>query len=177
MRQVIFSCMRSVALLAALLFLSLHAHAQWRPIAQSGLKQTPALELNNLFDKKVNINDYKGHVVLVNFWATWCEPCKDEFGELIHLQEKYKADGLTVVTVNLAESKQKVANFFKNNLLDEKAVEVLLDNNSIYYKSWRARWVPITYLVNKKGQIEYFWVGEISADNPIFMKKLQESLK
>lgn len=173
----IYGYMRSVALLVALLFLSLNAQAQWRPIAQSGLKQTPALELNNLFDKKIDINDYKGRVILVNFWATWCEPCKDEFGELIHLQEKYKSKGLTVITVNLAESKQKVSNFFKNNLLDEKAVEVLLDNNSIYYKSWRARWVPITYLVNRKGQAEFFWVGEISADNPIFMKKLQEFLK
>jgi thiol-disulfide isomerase/thioredoxin len=177
MHQAIFRHMRSVAILAALLFLPLHVHAQWRPITQSGLKQTPDLELNNLFDKKVNINDYKGRVVLVNFWATWCEPCKDEFGELIHLQEKYQTKGLTVMTVNLAESKQKVANFFKNNLLDDKAVEVLLDNNSIYYKSWRARWVPITYLVNRKGRAEYFWVGEISADDPIFMKKLQEALK
>lgn len=177
MRQAIFGHMRSVVLLAALLFLPLYAHAQWRPIAQSGLKQTPALELNNLFDQQVNINDYKGRVVLVNFWATWCEPCKDEFGELIHLQETYKANGLTVITVNLAESKPKVVSFFKNNLLDDKALEVLLDTNSIYYKSWRVRYLPISYLVNRKGQAEYFWVGEISADNPIFMKKLQEALK
>jgi cytochrome c biogenesis protein CcmG/thiol:disulfide interchange protein DsbE len=168
---------RSVAVLAALLFLSHGAQAQWRPVSQSGLKETPPLNLNNIFDKQISIADYKGRVVLVNFWATWCEPCKDEFGELIHLQEKYKSKGLTVLAVNLAESKPKVINFFKNNLLDDKGVEVLLDNNSIYYKTWKARWIPITYLVNKKGQAEFFWVGEISADNPLFMKRLEELLR
>ena len=168
---------RSVVICATLLFLSLSAHAQWRPVAQNGLRQSPALELNNLDDKKINIADYKGHVVLVNFWATWCEPCKDEFGELIYMQEKYRSKGLVVMAVNLAESKRKVSAFLKNNLLDEKGIEILFDNNSIYYKSWKARWLPMTYLVGKDGQVKLFWVGEVSADNPLFIKAIESALK
>jgi hypothetical protein len=77
----------------------------------------------------------------------------------------------------LAESKPKVQNFLKNNLINENGVEILLDNNSIYYKSWKARWIPVTYLVNKKGKAEAFWVGEIQADNPAFIKKLELLMK
>jgi thiol-disulfide isomerase/thioredoxin len=151
--------------------------AQWRPLSDSGLKETPKLELNNLQNKTVSLEQYKDRVVLVNFWATWCEPCRDEFNELIHLQEKYASKGLKVIAVNLAESKPKVQSFLKNNLINENGVEILLDNNSIHYKTWKARWIPVTYLVNKKGKAEACWVGEIQADNPIFLKKLELLLK
>ena len=172
-------CIKSIkiALWLGALLISTHSMAQWRPLSDSGLKDTPRLELNNLNNKTVSLENYKDHVVLVNFWATWCEPCREEFGELIHLQEKYGPKGLKVIAVNLAESKPKVQNFLKNNLINENGVEILLDNNSIYYKSWKARWIPVTYLVNKKGKAEAFWVGEIQADNPVFLKKLELLLK
>ena len=154
-----------------------YAMAQWRHISESGLKQTPKLELSNLAGKTISLDQYKGQVVLVNFWATWCEPCREEFGELIHIQEKYAPKGLKVIAVNLAESKPKVHSFLKNNLIDSQAIEILLDNNSIFYKSWKARWIPVTYLVNKNGVAEVFWVGDIQADDPKFIKKLELSLR
>ena len=172
-------CIKSIkiALWLGALLISTHSMAQWRPLSDSGLKDTPRLELNNLQNKTVYLENYKDHVVLVNFCATWCEPCREEFGELIHLQEKYGPKGLKVIAVNLAESKPKVQNFLKNNLINENGVEILLDNNSIYYKSWKARWIPVTYLINKQGKVEAFWVGEIQADNPVFIKKLELLMK
>jgi len=165
------------ALVVIATLMPFYAVAQWRPLSESGLKQTPKLELTNLAGKTVSLEQLKGQVVLVNFWATWCEPCRDEFGELIHLQEKYASKGLKVIAVNLAESKPKVHSFLKNNLIDPQAIEILLDQNSIFYKSWKARWIPVTYLVNKNGVAEVFWVGDIRADDSQFLKKLELSLR
>ena len=69
-----FSCLAS---------LSLNAYAQWRPASQVGLTQAPTLVLNNLSGKSIDIANYKGKVLVVNFWASWCEPCREEFVELI----------------------------------------------------------------------------------------------
>lgn len=59
--------------------------------------QAPPLVLNNLSGKPIDISNFKNKVVVVNFWASWCEPCREEFGELIELQEKYGSKGLVVL--------------------------------------------------------------------------------
>lgn len=141
---------------------SYSAKAEWRPAAQLGLSQTaPPLQLNNLSGKPVDISSLKGKVVVVNFWASWCEPCREEFEELAQLQESYGAKGLVVLAVNLAEMKPRIMQFLKGNGFSENSVEILLDRNSTVYKSWKARGLPTTFLVGKSGKIEGVWIGAI----------------
>lgn len=141
---------------------SYSANAEWRPAAQLGLSQTaPPLQLNNLSGKPIDIANLKGKVVVVNFWASWCEPCREEFEELMQLQESYGSKGLVVLAVNLAEMKPRIAQFLKGNGFAENSLEILLDRNSIVYKSWRARGLPTTFLVSKSGKIEGVWIGAI----------------
>jgi len=135
--------------------------AQWRPATQVGLIQAPALQLQNLSGKTVNISDFKGKVVIVNFWASWCEPCREEFEELAQLQANYRSKGLVVLAVNLAEMKPRVTQFLKGNGLPENEVEILLDRNSTAYKGWHARGIPTTFLISKTGKIEGVWFGAI----------------
>ena len=137
------------------------AHAQWRPASQVGLTQAPPLQLNNLAGKSIDIASYKGKVVVVNFWASWCEPCREEFEELNQLQENYRSKGLVVLAVNLAEMKPRIIQFLKGNGLPENAIEILLDRNSTIYKSWKARGIPTTFLIGKTGKIEGIWIGAI----------------
>ena len=96
---------------------------------------------------------------MLDFWATWCESCKEEFSKLIQLQEKYGSRGLVILAVNLAESKPKIQAFLKSHLFPENVFDIALDNSSLTYKEWKARGIPTSYLVNQQGRIQEFWVG------------------
>jgi thiol-disulfide isomerase/thioredoxin len=154
------------------------AFAEWRPPSYAGLTQTPPIELNNLAGQSVDLNKLKGKVVLVNFWASWCEPCREEFEELIHLQERYGQKGFKVLAINLAEMKPRITQFLKGNSIQENALEILLDRNSVTYKNWKARGLPTTFLVGRTGRIEGVWVGSIdNADNDDLKGKIESLLR
>ena len=153
------------------------ALADWVPVSKLGLTPAIGFELKNLDGKSIQLSKYKGQVVLVNFWATWCEPCKEEFPELIHLQEKYGTQGLVVLAVNLAESKPRIQTFLKSNLILPNSLEILLDNSSLSYKAWRVKGIPTTYLVSKKGLVEAYWMGPVDADDPKFTKAIEKELR
>jgi len=150
------------------------ASAQWQPASKLGFSQTPPLLLNNLAGTPVDIKAFKGRVVIVNFWASWCEPCREEFSELTNLQEKYGAKGLKVFAINLAEMKPRITQFLKGNGIPENAIEILQDRNSIIYKTWKARGIPTTYLLNKQGKIDSIWIGAIdNADSEEVTGKIE----
>ena len=156
---------------------SFSAKAEWRTPAQLGLPQiAPPLQLNNLAGKPVDLVSFKGKVVVVNFWASWCEPCREEFEELAQLQENYGSRGLVVMAVNLAEMKPRIMQFLKGNGFSENSVQILLDRNSTIYKTWKARGLPTTFLVSKTGKIEGVWIGAIENVDSTEVKGKIESL-
>lgn len=152
------------------------AQAQWREIRDSGLRQTPGIELPSIRQATIDLKKYQGKVVLLNFWASWCEPCRDEFDELIHLQQIYGSKGFQVIAINLAESKQKVEAFLKNNQLNADSIEVLLDTNSQAKSLWRVRAIPTTYLIDRNGQARQYWVGELDTESDGFKEALESAL-
>lgn len=154
------------------------AFAEWRSASYVGLSQTPSIELNNLAGQPIDLSKLKGKVVLVNFWASWCEPCREEFGELIHLQEKYGAKEFKVLAINLAEMKPKIIQFLKSNHIPDSAIEILLDRNSVSYKKWQARGLPTSFLISKSGKIEGVWIGSIeNADSDEVKGKIEFLLR
>ena len=85
---------------------------------------TPALALRDLAGQPVTLADYRGRVVLVNFWATWCEFCKDEMASLVKLQEQLAGQPVTLLAVNFGESSSKVREYAKRV---PAPIRVLLD--------------------------------------------------
>jgi thiol-disulfide isomerase/thioredoxin len=170
-----------IALALAFVFLTCvtsSVNAQWQPASKVGLTQAPPTQLNNLSGKLIDLSEFKGKVLVINFWASWCEPCRTEFEELIQLKENYAGKGLKVFAVNLAEMKPRITQFLKGNGLPENGIEILLDRNSTTYKAWKARGIPTTYLVGKNGKIEAVWIGAIeNVDNEEVKGKIEALLR
>ena len=118
---------------------------------------TPALKLRDLQDKPVDLASMKGRVVLVNFWATWCEPCREEMPALERLREKLKGRSFELVTVNFGESNATVSRFLaKLNV----SLPVLLDPTKDAADAWKVKGLPMTFLVDAGGNTRYWSFGE-----------------
>jgi DsbE subfamily thiol:disulfide oxidoreductase len=107
-------------------------------------------ELASLAGGKVKLSAYRGRVVFLNFWATWCPPCRAEMPSLERLHQLLGARGLEIVAVDLQEPKDTVRKFVKDNSL---TFAVLLDANGAVGGAWGAQSIPTTYLIDRKGSI------------------------
>jgi thiol-disulfide isomerase/thioredoxin len=106
--------------------------------------------LPSLDGKTTSLASFRGKVVLLSFWATWCGPCKQELPSIQALYEKLKGKGLTVVAVDLMEDRKTVADFVKSHGM---TFPVLMDGNGKVGGSYDAGSIPTNYLVDRKGKI------------------------
>jgi len=114
--------------------------------------------LSDLDGKPHRLEAYRGKVVLVNFWATWCEPCRDEMPSIGKLRDSLAGRPFVVLAVNLAEPEARVRRFLEAVPIP---FTVLLDHDTGAAKAWRARILPASYLVGPDGRIRYSVLGEI----------------
>ena len=117
--------------------------------------------LEALDGTEVSLKDYKGRVVLVNFWATWCPPCKAEIPDILSVYEDRKDDGFVVLGVNVEESLEQVEPF-----VDELRMTypVLLDESGRLFKMYRGLGLPMSLIVDREGVIQVRHVGFLTAD-------------
>jgi len=118
----------------------------------------PKLALQDLEGRLHALEDYRGKVVLINFWATWCDPCRAEMPALNKLRASLAGHPFAVLAVNLAESEGRVRRFMEQVPLD---FPVLLDRDSGAAKAWKARVLPVSFVVDAEGRIRYSALGEI----------------
>lgn len=127
------------------------------PIRAWGEKPTPPLARADLQGHRVDLAALRGRVVLVNFWATWCEPCRAEMPSIERLRSKLEGKPFNVLTVNYGESGAKIAAFLSREKL---ALPVLLDPDNEASEAWGAKGLPMTFLVDAQGRIRYYAFGE-----------------
>ena len=125
--------------------------------------KTPALALRDLAGRQHALADYRGKVVLVNFWATWCEPCRDEMPSMQRLKERLAGRPFQVLAVNYGESDIRASEFVKRSALD---LTVLLDPSQDTSRAWRVRVLPASFLVGPDGRARYAVIGEIDWMSP-----------
>jgi thiol-disulfide isomerase/thioredoxin len=121
-------------------------------------ERAPALVLRDVEGRMHDLSDYRGKVVLINFWATWCEPCRMEMPSMQRLSEKLTGKRFALLAVNLDEPEARVRAFLKQIHFDEP---VLLDVNKSIAKRWGARVLPTTFVVGPDGRVRYRLVGEM----------------
>lgn len=95
-------------------------------------------------------DDYKGRVVLLNFWASWCPPCRDEFPSLERLQKKLGSQNFTVLAISVSDSADAVSRFLGGR---PPVFDILMDDDSKVSTAFRARGVPVTYLLDRQGRL------------------------
>ena len=130
-------------------------------VAQAAFVNDPAPDfaLKDMSGVERKLSDYKGEVVLVNFWASWCPPCKKEFPELAELANEYKDHKFRVLAINLDKSQEQVAKFLAKTAVKPGALIILLDPAARVVANYVARSMPSSFIVDSKGIIRFVHFG------------------
>ena len=135
------------------------------------LKNYSDITFLNIKNKELYLNDYKGNLVLLNFWATWCAPCKDEMPSLDLLAENPNLDNLKIFPINIGkDTSQKSLTFFED--LKIKNLEIFFDSPNTLAKKFKLRGLPTTILFNKDGLEFARIIGSIDFVDEKFIKWL-----
>ena len=123
-------------------------------------------------DKKINIKEFNGNLLLLNFWATWCAPCKEEMPSLDRLQVNQNLSNLKIFAINISqESKKKVDSFFED--LNIENFEPYFDAPTTLAKTFSLRGVPTSILIDKDGKEFARIMGSIDFNDKIFINWLK----
>ncbi len=123
--------------------------------------------------KQVNLDDYRGKLVLLNFWASWCAPCKEEMPSLDSLQSNKNLNNLQIFPINVGQDNEKKAkDFFEE--LDIKTLNIYFDTTITLAKKFQLRGIPTTILINKDGYEFARVIGSIDFESQKFIKWLSK---
>ncbi|WP_078118812.1 TlpA family protein disulfide reductase [Thiosocius teredinicola] len=127
--------------------------------------EAPAFELPDMDGELHTLEAYRGKVVMLNFWATWCPPCRREMPSMQRLYDKYAERGLTVVAVNQWEDPDLVFEF-TGRLSVDPTFPILFDRDSRVAEAYKVKGLPTTYLLDRDGRIRYQAIGGREFDHP-----------
>ncbi len=134
--------------------------AQLKP---SKPRPAPELNLPRYGGGSVNLTELRGRVVLVNFWAVWCPPCRKEMPSMERLSNRMAQRPFTILAVNAGETTERIQSFLNEVPL---TFPILLDRDGERMKAWRVYVLPTSFLVDKQGQIRYSLSGHLEWDEP-----------
>jgi len=135
------------------------------------LKKYDGLTFLDDKNKQFNLNDFRGNLILLNFWATWCAPCKEEMPSLDSLQSHENLDNLKIFPINVGQEKiEKVSKFFED--LEVKNLKLFFDSPITLAKKLRLRGIPTSILFNKEGEEFARIIGSIDFEDDKFIEWL-----
>jgi thiol-disulfide isomerase/thioredoxin len=135
-----------------------------------GKGKTPELKLYDLNGKQHSLDDYKNHVVLVQFWATYCTPCRKEMPSMNKLMKKMAGVPFKILAVDMGEEKSEVETFVKEVKPD---FTILMDSSGKSIADWRVFAAPSNFIIGPDGKIKYTLFGGVEWDSDELVKKLK----
>jgi len=134
----------------------------------------PDFTLRTVDGQNLRLNEQRGRVVLVNFWATWCGPCRQEMPHLNRLYEKYRASGFVLLGVNVDEDTRAAA-----GVASKLGVKfpVLPDSDKTVSRLYDLRAMPSTVLIDRDGRVRYLHRGYLAGYEDTYDKQIRELLK
>lgn len=122
-------------------------------------------------NKTVQLSDYKGKVVYLDFWASWCEPCKRSFPWMNELQSLYAEDGFEIIAVNLDTSRKDAEEFLKQM---PAKFDIAFDKSGKTAQAYNLKAMPSSFLIDRKGRLVHKSLGYRVEEKKIVEKKIQK---
>lgn len=130
--------------------------------------------LQDLEGKPISLSDYKGKVVFIDFWATWCPPCRLSIPYVEKLYEQYKDnEDFVVLGINLEESKEDITKFMKKQKMN---YPILLNDKKVI-SNYKITSIPRFFLIDRNGEIYNKYVGFASGVEQLWQKDIEKLLK
>lgn len=124
--------------------------------------------------ENLRLSDFRGQVVLINFWATWCGPCRQEMPKLDELYKRYKRAGVAIWGVNVEDDSALADNFLKNNPV---SFPILYDVTSEVSELYKVDAMPTTVIVDRNGKMRHLHRGYKPGYEDIYRQQIRELLK
>jgi thiol-disulfide isomerase/thioredoxin len=137
-------------------------------VAPSG--PAPKFQLDSIGGKVVNLDQFKGQVVMINFWASWCGPCRTEMPILEKLHAKYKPMGFTMVGINVEPDPKLAVDWLKSTPV---SFPILLDTKSEVSKLYQVAGMPSTVIVDRKGNLRWLHRGYKPGDENEYLDQIR----
>ncbi|MCP4335835.1 MAG: TlpA family protein disulfide reductase [Gammaproteobacteria bacterium] len=134
----------------------------------------PDFTLKSLVGKNLKLSEMAGNVVLINFWASWCGPCREEMPLLNALHNKYEPLGFTVWGVNVEENSANAQGFLGDFPVD---FPILLDDTNKVSKLYKVIAMPTTVVVDRDGNMRYLHLGYKSGDEATYRKMVKKLVR
>ena len=129
------------------------------------------LELADTSGRARTLSEFRGKTVVVNFWAMWCEPCRDEMPSLEKLRGRLGSRPFEVVAVNVGDSPERVARFTREMPV---TFPILFDREQEAARTWKVRGYPTSFVIGPDGRIVYYFVGELDWASDEVVRKIEK---
>ncbi|MBP2239460.1 peroxiredoxin [Cytobacillus eiseniae] len=140
------------------------ANAEQLLIGLNEGKRAPDFTLEDLNGNPIKLNDYKGKAILLNFWATWCPPCKDEMPHMEKLYQKYNNDGFEILAVNVMTSEKDPKNV--NHFIEDYQLTfpIPIDEKGIVFHDYAILGYPTSFFIDSDGVIRKKVMGPVNEE-------------